>query len=213
MPVFGAIGAFLGAGAAESATAVAAGVAETAAAVGTGVAVYGQQTQAAASQKMANYQASVAEREAMLSKRTAEENVRATQQQASLDTAQLNRKYAVLEGAQKAARAASGIGGGSVTEGDIATDTFRTQDLDEQMIRLNADLKSWDLTRGGELEAWGLGTQVSQYRTAGQNARIAGNINSGATILQGASTIAKPYSGYGGTAKPTYKPLKEGIMG
>jgi len=193
MPVFAGIGAFLGASA-EAAAAV--GIAAVSTAVGTGLTVYSMQAQAAASQKMAQYQSSVAARQAMLAQRTADENVRATQMQASLDTAQLHRKYAVLAGSQKAASAASGIGGGSVSEGDIATDTFRTQNLDEMMIRLNADLRSWDLTRQGELESWGLGTQATQYKMAGESARAAGNINTAATILQGAGTIAKEYTGY-----------------
>ena len=170
---------------------------------GTAVSAYGQYQQGQAQKKMYDYQASVANQQQVLAQRTAEENSRLTQQAAMEDTKQEQRKYAVLEGAQKAAGAASGIGSGSVSEGDIATDTFNTKTLDEQMIRYNADLKSWDLNRNAGMEVWGLGTQANQYRAAGKNAVTAGKIAATGTILKGAGAAMS--MGYG-AYKPTTAP-------
>jgi len=157
----------------------------------------------AAQAAMNKYQADVAHQQALLAQRTAEQNTRLTQISSSEDTAQLQRKYATLRGAQVAARAASGIGGGSVTEGDIATDTFRNQTLDEMAIRYKADVKSWALKEGGTLEAWGQETQANQYRMAGSAAERAAKIQSRATLFAGASSVANTgmtygyYSGWG----------------
>jgi hypothetical protein len=163
-------------------------------AVGTAVSAYGAYSQGQAQKKMNKYQADVANQQAVLAERTADQNTQLTQIQASQESKQLNRKYAVLAGEQKAARAASGLGGGSVSEGDIATDTLNTQNLDESMIRYNADLQSWKLKQNADMESWGLGNQATMYKTAGKQAAKAGMINAGSTILQGAASTA--YTGY-----------------
>lgn len=179
-------------------------------AVGAGVSAYGMYASGQAQKQQNKYQQAVVQQQAILAKRAADQNTQLVQLQASQDTKQLQRKYAVLEGAQKAARAASGLGGGSKTEGDIATDTFRTQSLDEQAIRYNADLKSWNISQNAGMEVWGLDTQANMYGMAAKNAAIAGNIGAGSTILQGASSVAmgasglssrlpKAYGAYGGS--------------
>jgi len=159
-------------------------------AVGTGISAYGQYQQGQAQKKMYQYQSDVAARQAQMVAQAAETNVRLTQFKASQDTKQLQRKYMVVEGAQRAARAAQGGGGGSVTEGDIATDTFNTQKLDENMIRYNADLKSWDIRNQAAGEIWGLGTQEKQFTYAGKNAARAGAIGMTGTIFSGAGSMA-----------------------
>jgi hypothetical protein len=182
------------------------------AALAAGVSAYGAYKSGQNQQAMYKYQADVANQQALLAQRTATENqqlaerkrqqdVQLTQTQAQGDTKQLQRKFALLEGAQKAARAGSGLGGGSVSEGDIATDTFDTLKSDEEHIRYNADVATWAINEGAGLEAWnlrrdvgmetwGLGNQATQYRKAGAYASEAGKIQMTSSILEGASAVA-----------------------
>ena len=169
-----------------------------ASAVGGGIMAY---QQGKSEEKMYKYQQAVAKQQAELTQRTAEQNVRLTQTQAAQETKQLQRKYSVLAGEQTAARAASGIGGGSVTEGDIATDIFRTQKLDESTVRYNADVASWNINNQAALEKWGLSTQATQYGMAAKQAKKAGTIGLVTGILGGASSVAKGYSSYKGYGK------------
>lgn len=150
-----------------------------------------------AQKRQSEYQAKVANQQAILAQREAEENSRLTQSKAMSDTKQLQRKYAIAVGAAKAARAASGLGGGGVSEGDIATDTFKTQTADEIMIRYNADVKSWDLNRSAEMEVWGLGNQAEMYRMRGKDAAAAGNMGAVSSVLSNAgSTGLQGYTAY-----------------
>ena len=167
-------------------------------AVGGGIMAY---QQGKSEEEMNKYNQAVAKQQAMLAQRTAEQNVRLTQTEAAEDTKQLQRKYMVLAGEQRAARAASGIGGGSVSEGDIATDLFRTQKLDESTVRYNADVASWGINNQAALEKWGLSTQATQYGMAAKQARKAGNIGLATGILGGASSVAKGYYDYKGYGK------------
>ena len=168
--------------------------------IGGAVSAYGQYQSGQAQKKMMNYQADVANQQAVLAQRTADQKSQLTQTQAMLDTKQLQRKYAILEGTQAASRAASGVGGGSGSSGDIATDTFKTQSLDEQMIRYNSDLKSWDLQQHAGMEVWGLGAEANMDRQAGKNAATAGTTAAAGTVLQTAgSAMMMGYSAY----KPT----------
>ena len=173
--------------------------------VGAGVSAYGQYSQGQAQKKMYKYQADVAERQAQIDQQTSETNAHLTQYQASQDAKQLQRKYMIVEGAQKASRAASGLGGGGVTEGDIATDTFNTKNIDESMIRYNADLKSWGIRNQAAGEIWGLGTQINQYSFAGKNAAKAGAISATGTIFSGVGSamgmVSKGGGGGGGSSK------------
>jgi hypothetical protein len=164
---------------------------------GGGMTAYGQYAQGQAQKKMYQYQADVANRQAEMAQRAADVNVKLTQFKASQDTKALQRKYMIVEGAQRATRAAQGIGGGSVTEGDIATDTFNTRQLDEEMIRYNADLKSWDIKEHAAGEIWGLGTQANQYTFAGKNAARAGAISATGTIFSTAGSVAGMGAMYG----------------
>jgi hypothetical protein len=195
MPVFTTIGtAIIGTAAvAAGQSAFAAGIMATALAaslVGTGVSAYGQYQQGQAQKAQNDYQSKVANRQAEMQTRAAESNVRLTQYQASQDTQALNRKYAILRGAQKTAGAAAGLGGDSVSEGDIATDTFNTQTRDEEAIRYNADLKSWNIKNQTAGEVWGLKTQADQFTYAGKNAAKAGMISGTGSIFSGVGSTA-----------------------
>jgi phosphatidate phosphatase APP1 len=196
MPIFTSIGLAVGATVAASATGIGAfgtgvalaGLAATSLA-GAGISAFGQYAQGQAQKSEMKYQSDVANRQAEMAERAGAQNVRLTQYQASQDTQALNRKYAVLRGAQKAAFG-SEIGGGSVTEGDVATDTFNTQTRDEEMIRYNADLKSWAIKEQAGGEVWGLKSQANQFTYAGKNAARAGMISGTGTIFSGVGNTA-----------------------
>lgn len=165
-------------------------------AVGAGVSAYGSYAQGRSQQKMNQYQADVAASQAKLEERTANQNITATQDQAAMQAKKLKRDVAMVEGEQKGVLAASGSGGGSVTDADITRSTFDTAKLDEIAIRYNADYKSWALKTGADFRGWDLSGQRSMYLMAGQNARMAGNINSTGSLLSGASsTLATASSG------------------
>jgi len=165
--------------------------------VGGAMSAYGQYQQGQAQKKMNQYQADVAQRQAEQVQQAADTNVKLTQFQASQDTKMLQRKYMLVEGAQKATAAAMGVGGGSVTEGDIATDTFNTRKLDENMIRYNADLKSWAIRNQAAGEVWGLETQKEQYTYAGKNAAKAGAIGATGTIFSTVGNVLGMGATYG----------------
>jgi len=149
------------------------------------------QTQAGKAQQARNeYDASLAERQAELTRRTAEQNKTLEQANAAEASKTLAQRTAELEGKQRATAAASGIGGGSVTTADIAADTVTKAKLDEAALRYNADINTWAIeeeTRGNE---WMLKNRAKQYRIAGKNAVDASKIAATSTLLNTATSVA-----------------------
>ena len=143
------------------------------------------------------YQADVANQNAILAERTAAQNISIVQMQGAEETKQLQRKYAVLRGKQKVALAASGVGGESVTAGDIATDVFRNQKLDEMAIRYNADIRSYNIREGAKLQAFGERAKASMYGLAAESALRAGKTRARLSILEGAKSVAGIGATYG----------------
>lgn len=136
----------------------------------------------------------------MLVKRNMEQNVQATQMDASLQARDLQNIITKVRGTQKATSAASGVGGGSVTEADIAQDTLNKEKMDEIAIRYNAEAESaaltseareneWRIQNDLQNQVWGLKVQKSQYLEAAKNAKKAANIQSLSTILSTASSV------------------------
>lgn len=95
--------------------------------------------------------------------------------------------------AQEAAGAASGVGAGSVVSQDIATDTLTKGAMDQALISHNADLERWNIDRERDAEIVNLNNQAKNYRTAGRNAREAGEWNAVSSILGGASSVASTW--------------------
>ena len=90
---------------------------------------------------------------------------------------------------QKAMDIASG-GGGTGSSQDIAIDTMNKQNLDEAMLRHNADIKSWELDTEGKYAMWEANSQANQYRFAGKQAKSAANKAAFSTVLSTAASIA-----------------------
>lgn len=141
--------------------------------------------------KQLKYSQAVLEQQAKNTEMIADKKSEMEQYKASQDAKQLQRKYMVLEGSMEAARAGSGIGGGSVSEGDIATDIFKTQKVDEMTIRHNADLASWNIREEGKYSAWAARAEASGYGLAAKDALKAGKMALMSSIL-----FSAPASGF-----------------
>jgi hypothetical protein len=153
--------------------------------------------------KQYKYAQAVSEQEALNAERVADKKSEMAQYKASQDAKQLQREYMVLEGAAESSRAASGLGGGSVSEGDIATDIFKTRKLDEMTIRHNADLASWEFRNEGAMKAWAARTEGEQYGMAAKAAKKAGEMSLMTSIL-----FSAPASAYQAMGGNTYKGTK-----
>lgn len=174
--------------------------------IGGAVSAYGSYAQGQAQKKMNQYQADIAEQQAKIEARTADQNITAVQDQAAMEAKRQRRDIAMLEGEQKGVLAAQGVGGGSVTSNDITRSTDVTAEEDAIAIRYNADYKSWALKTGADFNTWDLSNQKNQYLMAGSNAARAGAINATSSLIssasQGAATGASfTYKGSSGKTK------------
>jgi hypothetical protein len=159
-------------------------------AVAGGYAAWGQKQAAKSAKAYNDYEASMAENQAILSRRTAEQNKRVVQGNAAEESKLLSQKTAELKGKQTVAAAASGVGGGSVTTADIAADTITKEDLDQAAIRYSADMESWNIEEGAKADEWAMKNKAKMYRKAGKNAVTAGNIQAMSTLLNTATSVA-----------------------
>lgn len=155
-----------------------------------GYAAYAQVEAGKAQQKRNEYEAQLAEVQAGLVRRTAEQNKTLGQDIASQRSKTLAQKTAELAGTQKATAAASGIGGGSVTTADIAKDTVTKDALDKAAIKYNADIDAWNIEQGTRGKEWALKSRAKQFRTAGRHAVRASKIAATSTLLSSAASVA-----------------------
>lgn len=177
-------------GAAEGASAATAAVAgvSTLAAISGGVAAYGAYQQGQAQKNMLNYQAQAAAVQQQIVKQTSEANISGVQDQAALQSQQLSRQQMAVKGAQAASAGAQGLDG-SVTGADIAKDTLTKEQMDQQTLMYNANVKSWNITNNANAQLWGLGSQENQYSAGSKNAEIAGDIGAGSSLLSSATQV------------------------
>ncbi len=182
------------AGAVAATTAVAAAgitageVALGAAAIGGGIAAYGAYQQGQAQKNMMNYQAKAAAVQQQIVKQTAQSNITSVENQTALQSEQLSRQQMAIKGAQAASAGAQGIDG-SVTGADIAKDTFTKQQMDQNTLLYNANVKSWNITNNANAQLWGLGAQEGQYTEGAENATKAGDISAASTLLSSATQV------------------------
>lgn len=137
-------------------------------AVGTGVAVAGQQEQAAAQEKAAEYNAAVAEN-----------NATAQKQAAQYEADKLRKRQLILMGKQKAAFAKSGVESGF---GDVFYDSALEGELDRLAVLYSGNVAAANQRAGAEL-----------YRAEGRNAKTSGMYRSAGTLLTGAGQMAGQY--------------------
>lgn len=184
----GTIGSAVGAGAATSGAAIATGTAITATAASGGVAAYGAYQQGQAQKNMMNYQAQAAAVQQGIVKNTADANITGVENQTALQSQQLSRQQMATKGAQAASAGAQGLDG-SVTGADIAKDTFTKQQMDQNTLMYNANVKSWNITNSANAQLWGLGAQEGQYSEGAENAAFAGDIGAGTSLLSSAAQV------------------------
>jgi len=155
-----------------------------------GYAAWGQGQAGKAEKARNEYEAQLAETQAALVRRTAEQNKKLTQGNAAEASKTLAQRTMELEGTQKATAAASGIGGGSVTTADIASDTVTKEALDQAAIKYNADINTWNIEEEAKSNEWMLKNKAKQYRMAGKNAVDASKIAATSTLLNTATSVA-----------------------
>lgn len=184
-----AIGGAVSAGVATGATATALGTAVTVGTIGAGVSAYGQYQQGLAQKKLYSYQQQTADLQANYDLKIGEAQSEADQTTGALQSRQLVQNQAELEGSQRAAEGAAGTGG-SVTAENIESSTLTKEQLDQQMLRYNTDVKSYEATEGAKNSAWTARAMSGQYGIAAHNAQTAGELNAGGTLLGEAGSIA-----------------------
>jgi len=167
-----------------------AGVVMALTAVAGGYAAYGNVQAGRSQQRQNEYEAQLAEQQAALYRRTAEQNKTLEQANAAEASKTLAQKTAELKGTQAATAAASGIGGGSVTTADIAADTITKEKLDQAAIAYNANINSWNIEEEAKGNEWMLKNRATQYRRAGKNAVNSANIAATSTLLNTATSVA-----------------------
>lgn len=160
----------------------------TGAVAGGAVSAYGAYQQGQAQKNMMNYQAQAAAVQQQIVKNTASANITGVENQTALQSQQLSRQQMAVKGTQAAAAGAQGLDG-SVTGADIAKDTFTKQQMDQQTLMYNANVKSWNITNNANAQLWGLGAQEGQYSEGAQNAEFAGDIGAVGSLLSSATQV------------------------
>lgn len=146
-----------------------------------------------------DYNAKVAEQNAILAERTGLAQSRSIQDSQAIRGKQLKYSQAELRASQAAALAASGISLSSVTANDIERSTVSKQALDESLLRHEADTRSWEALTNASNQAYSNRVQATGYRASGLQAQYASRLNSRATLISGAfsagSSLLTPLSG------------------
>lgn len=184
-----AVGGAVTAGAATGATATAIGAATTIGVAGAGISAYGQYQSGLAQSKMYQYQQQQQTLQANYDVSIGNAQSQAIEETGNLQNKQLVQNQAQLEGSQKAAEGAQGTAG-SVTAENIASSTFTKEQLDQQMLRYNTDIKAQSAQEQAAGEAWGATTTAGQDNLAATNAKVGGEYNAAGTLLGAAGSVA-----------------------
>ncbi len=105
----------------------------------------------------------------------------------------LHNNINATKASQVAALAAGGAGVGSRTGQQLIADTEDKGNLDEQALRLNADMKAKAATISGETAAMGYETEAEGDIASGNNARATSKAQQMATIIGTAGQVASSW--------------------
>ena len=173
-----------------------------------------QRAQGEAQNNYYNYLADVNQQQALIAERTGRNQSKVNQDVQMVQGKRLAISQAENRASQSAALAASGVPLSSVTAEDISKTTFTKQALDENLLRYNADVRSYEAITGSMNQAFGLRSQGAGYRAAGANALTAARLNSRSTLLSSAfgavgtlSNVFTPFASKAPTTTP--KPVFE----
>lgn len=157
-------------------------------AAGGGYSAYNQYKEGSAANKYYQYQADQAEQEAQNAEKQGALQSKLIQDSAKEQGKNLKTSQAEFNASQKVALVSSGQSG--ATAEDIVSDSQRKQNMDEALLRYNADAKSWEVQNQMRNNAWATRVQADQYRYAGKNAKAAGKRKSFSTLLGTATKVA-----------------------
>jgi len=129
------------------------------------------------------YNAKVAEQNAILAERTGVAQSRAIQDTQSVEGRRLKMSNTEFRSSQIAALAASGISLSSVTAGDIERSTISKQQLDESLLRHGADVRSWEAITQGQNQGYANRVNAAGYRASGAQAKYASQLNARSTLI------------------------------
>lgn len=153
----------------------------------TAASAYGAVQSGKAQQYAAEFEAKQAENNAKLAEYQAEDAARRGEEEAR----QVQRAYAARIAAGRTGFAAGNVllDNGSAGLWEVGTEKSREADLAQ--VRTNTAMDVWGLRTQGQNYL----SQAGMSRASGQNARTAGNIAAGGSLLAGASTSARIYYG------------------
>ena len=149
---------------------------------------FNQYQEGVAAKKYYDYQAGQAQQEGQLALQQGQKQSELIQDTAKVQGKQLATSQAEFNASQRAALGASGNIGGSAE--DVINSTFTKQQLDESLLRYNANVNSWQTTESAKYKNYALGVQADQYRYAGKNAKYAGKTKAFSTLLGTAASVA-----------------------
>jgi hypothetical protein len=138
------------------------------------------------------YLAAQNEQQAQLAERTGAAQSHAVQETQKLQGQRLKTSQAEFNASQQAALAANGIYG-SVTASDIQRSTASKQALDENLLRFDADTKSYEATVGAQNQAYSLRSGAAGYRAAGANSLYASKIAARNSLIGTAVSAISPF--------------------
>jgi len=148
----------------------------------------GQAQQGAAAQSSANFNAQVAQNNAIIARQQAG----TARDIGKVEAAQVGLKARQLAGLQRASLAGNGVLVGSGSAADIVGDTTLQSRVDTQTIRENAARKTMGfLQQGSNFDA-----QSGLLIATGSNAASAANMQATGTLLSGAGTVAGKWQDY-----------------
>lgn len=178
----------VGAAAAGSLAAYAAAASAVVGVAGTALSAMNASAAGEAQQKSNNYQAQVAENNAILAKQNQEQATA----KGDAQTEQAGLRAAAAMGDTKAGEGASGVDVNTGSSVDVRKSQRILSDTDAQTIRYNAASEA----RGFGIQADSQTAQARLDRTSGANAGAAGSTNAEASLLSGASSVGSKYASW-----------------
>ena len=113
-----------------------------------------------------------------------------TQDEAKFEAKKQKTSVAQFASSQRAKLIANGVDLASVTAADISSDTMTKAQMDQMLIRYNADSKSWSQTTDAQYKKWAGDVEATGQEQAGEQARASGKRAAFTTLLATAGTLA-----------------------
>ena len=165
-------------------------IALSATAAAGGAKAYGQYQQGIEQQKYYQYLADTSRTQGEYEYRVGIRESELTQDAASFKARLEKRNTAQFASSQRAKLIANGISLDSVTAADISSDTMSKAQMDQMLIRYNADSKSHSQVTGAQYKRWAGEVSAVGNEQAGRQAKASGKRQAFTTLLATAGTLA-----------------------